>query len=118
MTQHVLLYPGPTSDNLARVPAALTQRTQWVLWRGVEKVDEDTGEIRLNKSPHDPQTLTKASTIDPATWGHVRLLCGPPARRPGHWELEELQLHGGGIAMCSVTTIPTPGSTLIAVSTR
>ena len=57
MTQSLLLYPGPTPDNLACVPEALTQRPQWVLWRGVEKVDEDTGEIRLNKVPYDPQTL-------------------------------------------------------------
>ena len=69
MTHRLLHYPGPTPDNLACLPDALTQRPQWVLWRGVETAEEDTGEIRLNKVPYDPQTLHKASTTDPSTWG-------------------------------------------------
>ena len=96
MTHRLLHYPGPTPDNLACLPDALTQRPQWVLWRGVETAEEDTGEIRLNKVPYDPQTLHKASTTDPSTWGtFTYCVTALPVALEG-WEQESPEAYRGG----------------------
>src|SRR5262245_20859759 len=63
------IYTGPTAVDLARIPAGLKARPQWVLWRGEDRLDTRTGNVKLNKIPIDPQTLNKASTTDPTTWG-------------------------------------------------
>src|SRR5205823_4177300 len=63
------LYPGPTGAALDHIPAALKERRQWVLWRGADRIDQQTGEVKLNKIPIDPQTLRHADTTDPTTWG-------------------------------------------------
>lgn len=62
-------YPGPTTDNLACLPATLRARPQWVLWRGADRIDTATGVVKLNKIPIDPQTLANADSTDPSTWG-------------------------------------------------
>ena len=63
------LYAGPTAADLDRIPADLKARPQWVLWRGEDRIDPQTGGVKLNKIPIDPQTLRNADTTDPATWG-------------------------------------------------
>jgi len=63
------VYSGPTSADLDHIPAELKARPQWVLWRGADRLDTETGEIKLNKIPIDPQTLHNASSTDPQTWG-------------------------------------------------
>jgi hypothetical protein len=68
-TQRSALYPGPTPQDLDRIPEDLKQLPQWVLWRGADRIDQQTGEVKLNKIPIDPQTLKNASTTDPETWG-------------------------------------------------
>ena len=39
-------YAGPIPAEFDRIPAVLKDRPQWVLWRGVDKVDKKTGELR------------------------------------------------------------------------
>jgi hypothetical protein len=68
-TQRSALHPGPTPQDLDRIPKALKQLPQWVLWRGADRLDQQTGEVKLNKIPIDPQTLSNADTTDPTTWG-------------------------------------------------
>lgn len=49
----------------ARFPEDLTSRRQWICWRmeRTRKTDKPT------KTPYDPHTGRRASSIDPATWG-------------------------------------------------
>ena len=96
MTQSLLLYPGPTPDNLACLPGALIQRPQWILWRGVETLNDQTGELKITKIPYDPQTLTKASTTDPSTWGTFAYCATAlPVALEG-WEQESPEAYRGG----------------------
>lgn len=68
------LYPGPTSENIACLPQALTLLRQWVLWRGEDRAGPQGGPPKLNKIPMNPQTLTSADTTDPTTW-HTFTFC-------------------------------------------
>src|SRR5215218_8663299 len=68
-TQRSALYTGPAPKELACIPDALKKRDQWVLWRGEDRIDQQTGEVKLNKIPINPQTLRNADTTDPTTWG-------------------------------------------------
>ena len=36
------LYSGPTPQDLDRIPKALKQLPQWVLWRGADRLDQQT----------------------------------------------------------------------------
>ena len=67
-----VVYSGPTAEDLAMIPEALQARPQWVLWRGADRIDKHTGEVKLNKIPIDAQTLTKASSTDAETWHSLR----------------------------------------------
>ena len=69
MAHRTQLYTGPTRAELACLPDALTTRAQWVLWRGADRLDQQTGEVKLNKIPINPQTLRNADSTDPTTWG-------------------------------------------------
>jgi primase-polymerase (primpol)-like protein len=70
MSTQTDVYLGPTTEDLARIPAELKARDQWVLWRGEDRIDKATGEIiGLNKIPINPQMLHNADTADPRTWG-------------------------------------------------
>src|SRR2546429_6991626 len=70
MTCQSACYVGPTTEHIHCIPAVLKTRHQWILWRGADRIDRKTGEITgLEKIPIDPQTLRKASTTDPQTWG-------------------------------------------------
>lgn len=66
---HSAVYTGPTPADLDHIPPELKPRQQWILWRGTDRIDQQTGEVRLNKIPIDPQTLRNADTTDPTTWG-------------------------------------------------
>lgn len=49
----------------ARFPDVLSSKRQWICWRleRTQKTDKPT------KTPYDPHTGRRASSIDPATWG-------------------------------------------------
>jgi putative DNA primase/helicase len=66
------LYRGPTAADLDQIPAALLTLNQWVLWRGTDRVNQQTGEVKLSKIPICPQTLHNADSTDPQTWGTLR----------------------------------------------
>lgn len=52
------------------IPAEIRELHQWVVFDLVERVTEQTGEIRLDKVPYNPRhTQHRASTTDPTTWG-------------------------------------------------
>ena len=102
-----MIYTGPTVEDLARIPAELTARAQWVLWRGEDRVDHQTGEINLTKIPIDPQTLRHASSTDPSTWGTFPqcVMAFPVALE--EWEFTDPAAYrGGGIGY--VFTIEDP----------
>ena len=50
------------------IPAALKAVPQWVVWRYVEDVDADTGEVSWDKPPVNARTGGLASSTDPGTW--------------------------------------------------
>ena len=81
------IYSGPSPQDLDCIPADLKTRSQWVLWRGADRIDQQTGEVTgLEKIPIDPQTLRNASTTDPKTWGkpgHNTLSAGGELSLPG-----------------------------------
>jgi putative DNA primase/helicase len=62
-----LAYPGPTPEDLLRMPAVLKTLPQWVLWQLLEAPNA-SGELKLNKVPINPRTLHGASSTDPKTW--------------------------------------------------
>jgi hypothetical protein len=96
LLQAGIIYSGPTVEDLARVPAVLKTLLQWVLWRGADRVDEQTGEIKLNKIPIDPQTLTPADTTDPTTWGSFERCCAALPVALEEWEQESPAAYRGG----------------------
>jgi putative DNA primase/helicase len=90
------LYTGPTAEDLAHIPAPLTALPQWVLWRGEDRVHEQTGEIKLTKIPIDPQTLANADTTDLLTWGTFdQCVAALPVALEG-WEYEHAEAYRGG----------------------
>src|SRR6266566_3023228 len=62
------LYTGPTTADLACIPEDLTTRCQWVLWRGEDRIDKQTGKVKLTKVPYIGYDLVKASTTRSVTW--------------------------------------------------
>src|SRR2546425_7580652 len=91
------LYTGPTAEDLAHIPAALTTRSQWVLWRGADRVDQQTGKVAgLEKIPIDPQTLTNASTTDPETWGAIERCIEALPLALEEWENDDPGAYRGG----------------------
>src|SRR2546425_1352959 len=110
MTQDSALYTGPPAEDLARIPAALKTRPQWVLWRGADRLNQQTGEIRLNKIPIDPQTLHNADTTDPQTWGtFAQCVAALPVALEG-WEQEAPSAYrGGGIGFVFTADDPYTG---------
>jgi primase-polymerase (primpol)-like protein len=90
------LYTGPSPEELACIPDVLKQHDQWVLWQGTDRIDQQTGEVKLNKIPIDPQTLHNASTTDPATWGTFsQCAAALPIALEG-WETDDPQSYRGG----------------------
>ena len=103
----------PNAYDLPHIPRAFTSRPQWVLWQGADRVDKQTGEITgLEKMPINPQTLHKASTTNPATWGTFDQ-CMARSGRPGRWEYDHPgEYRGGGVGYVLPRMIPMPASTL------
>jgi putative DNA primase/helicase len=90
------IHTGPTAEDLARIPDALKALDQWILWRGVERLDQQTGEVRLNKIPIDPRTLHNADTTDPLTWGTLdQCVAALPVVLEG-WEGDDPSTYRGG----------------------
>jgi hypothetical protein len=91
------VYNGPTAEDLARIPDALTVRQQWILWRGSDRTDRKTGEITgLEKMPVDPQTFRNADTTDPATWGTFAHCVAALPRALEEWEEADPSGYRGG----------------------
>jgi putative DNA primase/helicase len=110
MTQGSVLYTGPTVEDLDRIPDALTARRQWVLWRGVDTVDAQTGEIRLNKIPINPQSLKHADSTNPRTWGTFdRCVAALPVALEEWAEEDAAAYRGGGIGFVFTDTDPYVG---------
>jgi len=96
MTQPSALYTGPTAEDLDRIPADLKARPQWVLWRGEDRIDQQTGEVKLNKIPIDPQTLHNADTTDPTTWGTFEQCVSALPLALEEWEQDDPSASRGG----------------------
>jgi len=98
MTQTSIPYTGPTAAELDRLPAVLKTRQQWVLWRGIDKVDKRTGEIKLNKVPYNAQTLKKAMSTNAKTWSTFADVVAALPKALAAWEEESpADYRGGGI---------------------
>ena len=113
------IYTGPTAEDLARIPTDLKALRQWILWRGEDRVDLRTeevkrdrfGGVKLNKIPYNPQTERKASTTDPDTWGTFEecLVALPLALE--RWEQENPDAYrGGGLGFVFTPTDPYGGT--------
>jgi phage/plasmid-associated DNA primase len=99
-------YTGPTAADLDRIPIVLKDRPQWVLWRGVDKVDKRTGEIKLTKEPYNacPErragqtTFAKASSTNAKTWSTFATVVAALPQALAAWEQEApADYRGGGI---------------------
>jgi putative DNA primase/helicase len=106
--QRSALYPGPTPQDLARIPEDLKQQSQWVLWRGADRIEQETGEITgLEKVPIDPQTLRHASSTDDETWGNFQQCVDALPCVLEEWEHEDhAGYRGGGIGFVVVLDDP------------
>jgi len=104
MSPTATLYTGPSVEERAHIPVVLTTRRQWVLWRGVEKVDPKTGEITLTKIPYTTRRYQargqtryrKASTTNPQTWSpYEEAVTALPAALAA-WEQDAPAAYRGG----------------------
>jgi hypothetical protein len=95
-TQHSDLYTGPTPEDLARIPAVLKARRQWVLWRGADRISPRTGAVKLNKIPINPQMLTNADPTDPTTWGTFAVCVAALPVALEEWENDNPGAYRGG----------------------
>ena len=105
------LYTGPMPEDLARIPQELTTHPQWVLWQGADRIDKQTGAITgLEKIPVNPQTLRKASTTNPATWGtFAHCVAALPVALEA-WECDNpTSYRGGGLGYVFSATDPYAG---------
>src|SRR5262245_18024258 len=57
------------------VPRELRETPQWIYWRGADRIDKRTGEVKLSKLPIDPKTLQTADKTDPRVWGTFADCC-------------------------------------------
>jgi hypothetical protein len=104
------LYSGPTAEDLNRLPAELKSRPQWVLWRGEDRIDQQTGEVKLNKIPIDPQTLHNADTTDPTTWGTFDQCVAALPVALEEWEQDNPSAYrGGGLGFVFASDDPYAG---------
>src|SRR5262245_27854839 len=50
------------------IPAALKQVDRWLVWRYVQDLDPETGEVDWDKPPVNARTGGLASSTNPKTW--------------------------------------------------
>ena len=60
--------PSPAPVDAAGIPDALQGIPRWVVWRYVEEVDNETGEVDYDKPPVNARTGGLASSTNPQTW--------------------------------------------------
>src|SRR6266487_2842027 len=90
-------YTGPTAEDLAHIPADLKTRRQWILWRGADRIDKQTGEIvGLDKIPVDARALRHASTTDPETWVDFRFCVEALPVALEEWHADDPGAYRGG----------------------
>jgi primase-polymerase (primpol)-like protein len=85
-----------SSAQVANIPGALREKPQWVLWRGEDRIDQRTGEVKTSKVPMDSHTLKCASTTDPRTWGTFGDCCTAIACALEEWEAADPSAYRGG----------------------
>jgi putative DNA primase/helicase len=101
------VYTGPAAEDLDRIPSELKARPQWVLWRGEDRIDQQTGEVKLNKIPIDPQTLYNADTTAPLTWGTFTQCVAALPVALEEWEAHDPSgYRGGGLGFVFADTDP------------
>src|SRR5262249_42185821 len=89
---------------------ALKVCRQWVLWRGTDRLDPQTGEVKLTKIPIDPQTLRNADTTDSATWGTFEQCVAALPVALEEWEQGGPGAYrGGGICYVFISDDPYAG---------
>jgi hypothetical protein len=72
----IQIITSPLSDvQITKIPVELRALPQGVLWRGENRINEQTGEVKVSKVPIDPHTLKHASSTDPRTWGTFEDCC-------------------------------------------
>src|SRR5262245_59990041 len=100
------LYGGPTPADLDYIPAALKAQRQWVLWRGVDKFDTHTSEVKLSKVPYTTG-LRRASSTNADTWStYARCIQALPVALE-EWELtDQATYRGGGIGFVFTSADP------------
>jgi hypothetical protein len=102
---------APTAEDLDRIPAVLKARPQWVLWRGADRVDKDTGIIvGIEKVPINPHTLYGGSTTDSDDWGTFDKCVAALPLALEEWEHEDPSAYrGGGIGYVFTSDDPYTG---------
>jgi len=105
------VYPGPTPEDLARIPADVKARPQWVLWQGADRKDTAGNVTGLEKIPYqcdDPDR--KASSTDQRTWSTYQdAVAALPTALEG-WELADPNAYrGGGIGYVFTADDPFTG---------
>lgn len=80
----------------ATTPKELQEKPQWVLWRGTDRIDQKTGEVKVTKVPMNPRGLGNAKTNDPRTWGTFEDCCTAIEWALEGWEAEEPGAYRGG----------------------
>ena len=81
-----------------------------MLWRGADRIDQQTGEVKLNKIPIDPQTLRNADTTDPTTWGTFEQCVTALPVALEEWEQDHPSAYrGGGIGFVFTADDPYAG---------
>ena len=78
------------------VPRELREIPQWIYWRGEDRIDQRTGEVKLSKLPIDPKTLKKADKTDPRVWGTFEDCCAGIACALEGWKEENPDVYRGG----------------------
>src|SRR5262249_17868058 len=92
------------------VPRELRETPQWLYWRGQDRLNEQTGEVKVSKIPIHPHTLKRPSAKDPRTWGTIEDCCEAlPCALEG-WEEEDPSAYrGGGLGFVFTATDPYAG---------
>jgi hypothetical protein len=108
--QRSALSTGPSAEDLDCIPDALKARPQWVLWRGEDRINPQTREVKLNKIPIDPQTLRNADTTDATTWGTFdQCVAALPVALEEWEEADSSAYRGGGIGFVFAADDPYTG---------